>query len=58
MRRFRDGDPEPTPEVRERIVRIVAFKGYGISLQEREEIAQKALLQVWQSESESRAPKT
>lgn len=48
-RAFRRGDPEATREVRRRIERIVAFRGYHIPAEERRDLVQESATQIWQA---------
>jgi RNA polymerase sigma factor (sigma-70 family) len=46
---FRRGDPSAVDEVRCRVDRIIAFRGYRIPPDEREGLRQETLSQVWQA---------
>lgn len=48
-RRFRDGDPEATAEVRSRVRRTLAFRGYGIPSEERADLEQIVMTQLWEA---------
>lgn len=48
-RRLARGDEATTALVRERIGRILSFKGYGIPAEDRRDIQQDVLTQVWQA---------
>ncbi len=48
-RRFRSGRPGEVREVRERVRSILAFRGYGIPVQDREDLEQEILTQLWQA---------
>ena len=47
--RFRDGDSTATERIRERVRRVVGFRGYGIPPEDRVDLVQAILLQVWQA---------
>ncbi len=49
VRRIRRGEPAATAEVRVRVRRILAFRGYGMSREDRFDLEQVVLLQVWQA---------
>lgn len=50
---LRTGSPEAVAEVRERIGRIVRFRGYRIPKDEQKEIEQEIVVQVWQAVNRS-----
>lgn len=46
---FRSGDSRAVDEVEERVRRIVSYRGYGIPIEQQEELCQDALIQIWQA---------
>ena len=48
MAEVRRGNPKALQRVQKRVQQIIAFRGYGIPLQDRQEIQQDALVQIWQ----------
>jgi len=49
VRRIRRGERAATAEVRVRVRRILAFRGYGIPREDRFDLEQVVLLQIWQA---------
>lgn len=47
-RGFRDGDSEATRKVERRVVRIVGFRAYSFSAEDRSDIVQTVLAEMWQ----------
>lgn len=47
--RFRRGDPEAVGTVRERVGKILAYKGLGIGHRERDDLQQEVLAELWQA---------
>ncbi len=52
QRRFKGGDGSATREVRARVRRILAYRGFGIGKEDRLDLEQTILLQLWQAVSE------
>lgn len=46
---FRDGDRGAAREVRTKVARILAFRGYGIPREDRLDLEQSIMTQLWQS---------
>ncbi len=49
VRLLQDGDAPTSEVVRARVSRILAFRGYGISRQDRSDLEQRILVEVWQA---------
>ena len=47
--RFRDGEPAITGEIRARVERILAFRGWGIPPEDRLDLQQKIMTELWQA---------
>lgn len=47
--RFRGGEPAITGEIRARVGRILAFRGWGIPPEDRLDLAQKIMTELWQA---------
>lgn len=52
---FRRGEPGSVRTVRERIRRIIAFRGYGIPAEDRKDLEQEVMAQLWRRVGESGA---
>ncbi len=46
---FRRGDPEAVRAVRERVRRIVGFRGYRMTATDRQDVEQEVMTQIWQA---------
>ena len=51
--RLRRGDPEAVQSVRARVTTIIRFRGYGISNEERKDLEQEVMTQIWQAVNRS-----
>lgn len=49
--RFAAGEPEASEAVRARVMRILAFGGWGIPSRERQDLGQSVILELWQGVS-------
>jgi RNA polymerase sigma factor (sigma-70 family) len=50
---FRKGDRAATRQIRHRVHRILAFRGYGIAAQDRMDLEQRIMIELWQAVSRS-----
>ena len=48
-RAFATGDPAAVETVRARVCRILAFRGYGIPREDRKDLEQEVMVQLWRS---------
>jgi RNA polymerase sigma factor (sigma-70 family) len=47
--RFQRGDPAAAQEIRQRVRRILAYRGYGFSREARRDLEQDVMTQLWQA---------